>query len=58
MSSEELARRQAVGDADPAATGAPSSGPLLDADAQEREDIDEDRRTQRELDDAELGGEA
>ncbi len=31
---------------------------LADSEAEERADIEEDRRRQRELDDAELGGEA
>jgi hypothetical protein len=35
---------------------APVAGP--DSEAAERADLEEDRRRQRELDDAELGGEA
>ncbi len=35
-----------------------SPGSLADSEAEERADIEEDRRRQRELDEAELGGEA
>lgn len=35
-----------------------SSTPLAEMDVEERADIAEDRRRQRELDDGELGGEA
>ena len=33
-------------------------GPIADSEAEERADLAEDRRRQRELDDGELGGEA
>ena len=36
----------------------PSTDLLTEATAAERADVEEDRRRQRELDDAELGGEA
>ena len=35
-----------------------SAAPLVEANVESRADIEEDRRRQRELDDAELGGEA
>ncbi len=43
---------------EPRAESERSSGLLLDSEAEQRADIEEDRRRQRELDDAELGGEA
>jgi len=42
----------------PLATGQGSADLLTASEAQERADIEEDRRQQQELDDAELGGEA
>jgi hypothetical protein len=36
----------------------PATGPFAAGAQQERDDIEEDRRRQHELDDAELGGEA
>ncbi len=43
---------------DPRATGQRSADLLTASDVQERADIEEDRRQQQDLDDAELGGEA
>jgi hypothetical protein len=43
---------------DPRATGQRSPDLLTTSQAQERADIEEDRRQQQELDQAELGGEA
>ena len=42
----------------PPATGQRSADLLTAYDVQERADIEEDRRQQQDLDDAELGGEA
>ncbi len=42
----------------PRATGQRIADLLAASDVQERADIEEDRRQQQELDDAELGGEA
>jgi hypothetical protein len=43
---------------EPRANSERSSGLLTDGGAEQGADIEEDRRRQRELDDAELGGEA
>ncbi len=43
---------------DPRATRERLSETVAERNAEERADIEEDRRRQRELDDAELGGEA
>jgi hypothetical protein len=43
---------------EPRATGQRSPDLLTVSEAQERADIEEDRRQQQDLDDAELGGEA
>jgi hypothetical protein len=36
----------------------PATGPFAAGTQQERDDVEEDRRRQRDLDDGELGGEA
>jgi hypothetical protein len=43
---------------EPRAASERSPDLLIDSQAEQRADIEEDRRRQRELDDAELGGEA
>ena len=43
---------------EPRAPSQPSPELLTHSEVEERADIDEDRRRQRELDDGELGGEA
>jgi hypothetical protein len=45
-------------DTDPRSAREPTSAGPGEKDAGERADIEEDRRRQRDLDDAELGGEA
>ena len=49
-----------TGSGDPAPEAAPrrATGLPVESDADERADIEGDRRRQRELDDGELGGEA
>jgi hypothetical protein len=43
---------------EPPAAREPTAETLAASDAEERADLEEDRRRQRDLDDAELGGEA
>jgi hypothetical protein len=43
---------------EPPAARERTAAPLAGGDAEERADLEEDRRRQRDLDDAELGGEA